>query len=312
MLSYQGWQQTSAATTNRKRKRATSTDLLSTAVAQDTAATKIQRCWRAYVASEFRNDKLPEDPITCEVIRGYPFTLIASETAVYKFDARALADYFDTTLNFSNPLTREKLNAIEVSRLQKQLWHAQNGRYRRLRQDYENRKKLAREIAEHTNFVHVVTQAIEDELFYLFRYAHRLDKAYKEMRGAIMSGNVFPVSMVSVNGNIIEHTEPSAATLATIESEFYDNVYHQMEHETFPAVRAYLFTVASMLHKNRRLSPNTIDTFCKDKILDLTQNASKFGSSRIFADSVALFFTTVRGYYATDAILKHQTRTINP
>lgn len=287
---------------SRKRKRQPSVD------AFGVAATKIQRCWRAYVSSDQRNSKLPEDPITCEVIRGYPFKLIASERTTYYFDARALAEYFDTTLNFSNPLTREKLNSVEVRRLHKQLWFVQKGRYRNLHQAYESRKKLAQEIRADTDFMNVVSRAIDDELYHLFRYAHRLTEAYKQMRGAIVSGNIFPVSLVthSYNTNTIEHTELSDESLATIESEYYYNVQNQIESQALPTIRAYFYTMANVLYKNRRLSPNMIDTFCKDKILDLTKNASNFGSSRIFADNMVLFFTTVRSYYSTDTIVAQQ------
>lgn len=61
------------------------------------------------------------DPITLERLQPPVFKLIDSNGHVHAFDPTTLAQYFTSSGNFINPVTREEVNSVELGRLQRLL-----------------------------------------------------------------------------------------------------------------------------------------------------------------------------------------------
>jgi hypothetical protein len=77
-------------------------------------ALKILKWWR-----HWKQIRQIEDPITLDKIQGKPFVFISKVPPYlqYTFGAETLSAYQISSLNFHNPLTREKFNFIEIYRL---------------------------------------------------------------------------------------------------------------------------------------------------------------------------------------------------
>lgn len=50
------------------------------------------------------------------------FHIVTENNTVYKYDAVALAEYFESTANWNEPFTNKQLNIVEIRRLQNFLW----------------------------------------------------------------------------------------------------------------------------------------------------------------------------------------------
>lgn len=172
-------------TTKRRKQDASSSFEHDAAV--EAAALVIQRAWRK-----------PVDPMTLEPIVGKPFVLISKEPphTEFKFDACVLANYFDTSMDFINPLTREELNQVEVLRLSKhpmvartvssprapptsdmqarQAWISEN-----MMKTYESRETLKRDIAASTQTIELMFEELAYDINQ--RLEHMVLAIYEKM-----------------------------------------------------------------------------------------------------------------------------------
>lgn len=134
------------------------------------AVNRICTAWRTYKARSSCGvggvkevpRRLPlTDPLTLEPIEGRPFYLISSQEpyVAHAFDARMLAEYFDASLMFENPCTREVLNRVEVSRL------ARHERVQRnsLLELYDNLDVAKKKLQEEQEFVSLLLETAEEE-----------------------------------------------------------------------------------------------------------------------------------------------------
>lgn len=88
-------------------------------IKKNLAVSAIQRVFRKKVMQMCAvNDA---DPITLEKFNSDKkyFHIVTENGSIYKYDAEALAQYFQSTGNWNEPFTNKQLNTIEVLRLQR-------------------------------------------------------------------------------------------------------------------------------------------------------------------------------------------------
>lgn len=265
---------------------------------QDAAASVIQRRWRAYM----KHKVTLEDPITFEPIRGLPFTFVSKHPpySIHKFDARILAEYFDNSIKFVNPLTQEPFNAIEVARLQSAV--SRNPRFQKLTNDFAKRETLAAALQEQEARIDIHNFQVDEILGDLINYSIY---TYEKLESMIMLS--YDELTAIICDSIVDDLTTQLKRAISI----------KMHQRVFPEARRHVGLVACIIANNPRISPDTIELFCSQRIEDIkcSQRTNIFIANasensyigEVIADIIK-FLQCIKQYYATKSLQKLQQR----